>query len=277
MKDYILIADSSCDLNKNLSKNIDISLIPFNIDVDGETFVDDGKMDLEKFMKRVDEYSKAPTTAAPSPNLFIEKFQEGKEIFIITISSKLSATYNNATLAKNMYLEDHKAKIHVFDSKSAGSGETVIAMKIQESIEKGLAFEEIVETVEEFIGNLETLFILEKFDTLVKNGRMSRFTGTIAKALSFRPVMQANDGEIEVFAKTRGYNNAAKKLVESISNMDKSFVDRNLVIAHCFALDKAKSLKKDIEIKYDFKNIEIVEMGMLSSVYANTGGVIVAF
>lgn len=100
MQDYILIADSSCDLNKKLSKEVKVELVPFNIDVNGETFVDDGKTDLKKFMKNVDESKTAPTTAAPSPNLFMEKFKEKKEIFIVTISSKLSATYNNATLAK---------------------------------------------------------------------------------------------------------------------------------------------------------------------------------
>lgn len=277
MKDCIVIADSSCDLNKNLAKNLGIKLVPFNIDIDDKTYIDEGKTDIKKFMKEVDEYSKSPTTAAPSPNLFIDNFEENKEIFIVTISSKLSATHSNAILAKNMYLEENTAKIHVFDSKSASSGETVVVMKIKECIEEGLEFEEIVSKVESFINNLTTFFILDKFDTLVKNGRMSKFTSTVAKALSFKPVMQAKDGQIDLFAKTRGYNNAAKKLVESISHLDQPLVEKTLIISHCLAADKAKSIKKDIESMYKFKNIEIVETGMLSSVYANTGGVIVAF
>ncbi|QQK07877.1 DegV family protein [Miniphocaeibacter halophilus] len=277
MKDYILIADSSCDLNKKLNKEVKVELVPFNIDVSGETFVDDGKTDLKKFMKNVDESKKAPSTAAPSPNLFMEKFKEKKEIFIITISSKLSATYNNAILAKNMFLEEKEAKIHVFDSKSASSGETLIALKIKEYIDNGLKFEEIVDKVEEFIENMKTFFILDKFDTLVKNGRMSKFTGTIAKALSFKPVMCANNGEIGVFAKTRGYNNAANKLIDTIAETYDNFENRTLIIAHCEAGDRAKNLKNNIAKRCNFKNIEIVETGMLSSVYANTGGVIVAF
>ncbi|WP_099202953.1 DegV family protein [Miniphocaeibacter massiliensis] len=277
MSDRIIIADSSCDLNKGLSKKLNVELVPFNIDVNGTSYMDDGTMSIVDFLKEVDKSAKAPTTAAPSPNLFMSKFKGAKEIFIITISSKLSATYGNAKLGKTMYLEDNDAKIHVFDSKSAVSGETAIAIKIKECLDKNLSFGEIVETVEKFISNMKTYFILDKFDTLVKNGRMSKFTGTLAKALSFKPVMTATNGEIEVHTKTRGYNKAASKLVEIIGEEGNDFENRTLVIGHCQAPDKAKALKKDIAKKYNFIDIEIVETGMLSSVYANTGGIVLAF
>lgn len=277
MGEKIIIADSSCDVNSKILKETGIELVPFNIDVGENTFVDDGKTNLSKFMKKVDESKLAPSTAAPSPNLFIEKISNHKEAFLVTISSKLSATHNNAVLAKNMFLEDREAKIHVFDSKSAASGETLIALKIKECMDLGMSFEEIVEEVEKFRDDMTTYFILDKFDTLVKNGRMSKFTGTIAKALSFKPVMMAKDGEIQVHSKTRGYKNAANKLVDSIGEKGSDFKDRTIVIAHCEAKDRAKELKEEIGNRYNFKNIEIVETGMLSSVYANTGGVIVAF
>ncbi len=277
MSEKIIIADSSCDVNNKILKETKVELVPFNIDVGDETFVDDGKTNLSKFMKKVDESKKAPSTAAPSPNLFIEKISNHKEAFIVTISSKLSATHNNAVLARTMFLEDKEAKIHVFDSKSAASGETLIALKIQECIDSGMVFEDIVEEVEKFRDNMTTYFILDKFDTLVKNGRMSKFTGTIAKALSFKPVMTDKDGEIQVHSKTRGYKNAANKLVESIGEEGSDFKDKTIVIAHCEAKDRAEELKNEIGKRYNFKNIEIVETGMLSSVYANTGGVIVAF
>ena len=277
MEERIIIADSSCDLNKELAEKIKVKLVPFHIDVDGETFIDNGTVNMGSFMIKVDEYKKAPTTAAPSPNAFIEKFGEAKEIFIVTISSKLSATYNNAVLSKSMFLEENNVKIHVFDSKSAVSAETVIALKIREYLDDNYTFEEIVEKVENFITNMHTFFILDKFDTLIKNGRMSKFSGAIAKALSFKPVMKAEGGEIQVHIKTRGYNNASVKLVESIGETGIDFQDRILIIGQCDAKDRAKNIYKEIKDKYNFKNIEIVETGMLSSVYANTGGIVVAF
>ncbi|MDL2310450.1 DegV family protein [Peptostreptococcaceae bacterium OttesenSCG-928-C18] len=277
MNERIIIADSSCDLNKELVKKLDVKLVPFNIDVNGTSYMDDGSMNLVKFLKEIDRSEKAPITAAPSPYLFMNNFEGAKEVFVITISSKLSATYGNAELGRTMYLENNDAKIHVFDSKSAVSGETAIAVKIKDCLDKNLSFEEVVDVVEDFISNMKTYFILDKFDTLVKNGRMSKFTGTLAKALSFKPVMTAIDGEIQVHSKTRGYNKAASRLVELIGEEGSNIEDKTLIIAHCQASDRAKSIKKDIASKYDFKDIEIVETGMLSSVYANTGGVILAF
>ncbi len=276
MNKRLIVADSGCDLTEELKKRLNIEIVPFNIDIDGDTILDTPDVDKKNFMKKMKSSSNPVRSAAPSPNLFIEKFKDFKEILVITISQKLSGTYNNAVLAKNMFLEEVDAKIHVFDSKSASSGETIIALKIQEMIDKSLSFEEIVSEVEDFISNMKSYFILDDFDNLIKNGRMSKLTGTIAKFLSFKPVMQGVDGEIQVFAKTRGQMNALNKLVEAIGMEDK-LDDRNLVISHCDALDTALKLKKAIEHKYKFKSIQIIETGLLASVYANSGGIVVCF
>ncbi|WP_300410659.1 DegV family protein [Lagierella sp.] len=276
MQKRLIVADSGCDLSEEIKKRLNIEIVPFNIDIDGESIMDTPDVDKKSFMKKMRKSSNPVRSAAPSPNLFMEKFKDFKEILVITISQKLSGTYNNAVLAKNMFLEEVDAKIHVFDSKSASSGETAIAMKIQELMDQNFNFEEIVTEVEDFISNMKSYFILDDFDNLIKNGRMSKITGTIAKFLSFKPVMQGVDGEIQVFAKTRGQLNALNKLVEAIG-MEKKLDDRNLVISHCEALETALKLKKAIEQKYKFKSIQIVETGLLASVYANRGGIVVCF
>ena len=141
----IIIADSSCELNKELKDKINLKSIPFSVEVDGKVFIDGDDFNQQSFVKEMANSSNAPTTAAPSPNLFLEAFEEGKENFVITLSSKLSATHNNAVLARDIFLENNEAKIHIFDSKSASSGETLIAVKLQECIDKEMSFEEIVE------------------------------------------------------------------------------------------------------------------------------------
>lgn len=276
MKKRLILADSACDLNDKIKKRLNIELVPFYIDIDGESILDTSEVDRDGFLKQMKNSSKPIGTAAPSPNQFMEKFQDYEEIFIITISKKLSATFNNAVLAKNMFEENSKAKIHVFDSKSAGSGETVVALKIQDLIEEDKSFEEIVEETEKFISELKTYFILDNFDNLIKNGRMSMITGKIAKFLSFKPVMHGVDGEIEVYAKTRGYLNALKELYSAIST-ETNLDERNFVITHCEALDVAKKIKSHIDHNFKNKSINVAETGLLTSVYANLGGVIICF
>lgn len=276
MTKRLILADSACDLNDKIKKRLNIELVPFHIDIDGESILDTPEVDRDSFLKQMKNSSKPVGTAAPSPNQFMEKFSDYDEIFIITISKKLSATFNNAVLAKNMFEEKSKAKIHVFDSKSAGSGETVVALKIQDLIEEDKSFEEIVEETEKFISELRTYFILDNFDNLIKNGRMSMITGKIAKFLSFKPVMHGVDGQIEVYAKTRGYIKALRELYSAIST-ESNLNERNFVITHCEALDVAKKIKSHIDHNFKNKSINVVESGLLTSVYANLGGVIVCF
>lgn len=276
MTKRLILADSACDLNDKIKKRLNIELVPFHIDIDGESILDTPEVNRGKFLKQMEKTSKPIGSAAPSPNQFMEKFKDYEEIFIITISKKLSGTYNNAVLAKNMFEDSSDAKIHVFDSKSAGSGETAVALKIQELIEEEKSFEEIVSETEKFISELKTYFILDNFDNLIKNGRMSVIKGKLAKFLSFKPVMQGVDGEIEVYAKTRGYVNALKELYSAISS-ESNLDERNFVISHCEVLDITKKIKNHIDHNFKNKSINIVETGLLTSVYANLGGVIVCF
>ena len=276
MTKRLILADSACDLNDKIKKRLNIELVPFHIDIDGESILDNLEVNRKDFLKQMEKTSKPIGSAAPSPNQFMEKFKDYEEIFIITISKKLSGTYNNAVLAKNMFEDSSDAKIHVFDSKSAGSGETAVALKIQELIEEEKSFEEIVSETEMFISNLKTYFILDNFDNLIKNGRMSLIKGKLAKFLSFKPVMQGVDGEIEVYAKTRGYLNALKELYSALST-ETNLDERNFVISHCEALDITKKIKSHIDHNFKNKSINVVETGLLTSVYANLGGVIVCF
>ena len=204
---YKIVADSSCDLNEELQKKLNISLVPFKIDVDNESFIDDEDLDTSDLIRAMRNSPNPVRTSCPSPGDFADRYRDenADSIFAVTISSKLSGTYNSAILAKNMIEEEIKNKfIHVFDSKSASIGETLITIKIQELVEKKLNNLEIVEKVEKYIKEMKTYFILESLDNLIKNGRISKTKGLIANVLNFKPIMGATDGEIELVENNRG-------------------------------------------------------------------------
>ncbi len=115
------------------------------------------------------------------------------ESFVITLSSKLSGSYNAACVGRDIALEaDPSLKIHVFDSESASAGETRIALFLRDLIDAGLPFEEIVEKATAFIATMKTHFVLEDLSHLVKNGRISRAAGLIGTVLNIRPIMGEN-------------------------------------------------------------------------------------
>lgn len=275
--DYKIVADSSCDLNDELSEKLNLGLVPLKIDVEDKSFIDDENLDTKDLIKAMRESNKGVKTACPSTMDFIKEYEEGENIFGVTLSSKLSGTYNNAVLAKDMYLEENNKFIHIFDSKSASVGETLIAIKIDELAKKDIEPEDLVKEVDSYIEEMNTFFILEDLDNLIKNGRMSKLVGGIASALNIKPIMGAKNGAIELVDKVRGTKRAFSRLVEIIGENGKDLNNKILGIAHCNAEDKAIELKKDIEEVYSFKEVIVVETQGLSTAYANDGGIIIAY
>ena len=197
MKDRLIVADSCCDLPQGYKEKFDIEHVPLTLQLDGVDYVDDENLDVSEYLQKM-KNAGSVKTAAPSPKLFMDKFEMAKEIFCVTMSSKLSATYSNACLAKSMILEKGEKLIHIFDSRSAAATETLIAIKIQDCIDKKMSFNEVVDIVSEYISGLKVFFVLESLDNLIKNGRISRFKAMIATALSIKPVMYGVDGEIDI-------------------------------------------------------------------------------
>jgi len=277
--DYKIVADSSCDLNQELEQKLDISIVPFKIDIDENSFIDNKDLDIEDFKKKMKASPNPIRTSCPSPGDFAEEYKKAENIFVVTISSQLSATYNSAILAKDMILEEFPDKfIHVFDSKAASICETLTALKIDELIKAKLSNLEIVEKVETYIKEMKTYFISESLDNLIKNGRISKTKGLIANVLNLKPLMGANEaGEIVLVENQRGSKKALKRLVEMIGESKLNFEDRILAISHADALDRANQLKKEIEERYNFKDVIIVETKGLSTAYVNHQGIILTF
>lgn len=276
---YKIVADSSCDLNDDLKQKLNIVHVPFNISVDEQKFIDNQNLSVDNLIKAMKKSPNPIKTSCPSPGDFASEYIDTENIFAVTISSKLSGAYNSAVLAKEMVKESNPEKyIHVFDSKSASIGETLIAIKIQELINQKLENLDIVEKVEKYISEMKTFFILENLDNLIKNGRISKTKGLIANVLNLKPIMgDDGDGNIKLIENNRGTKKAFKRLVELIGETGEKIEEKILGIAHVNALEKAESLKKEIEKLYNFKDIVLVKTGGLSTAYANDGGIILVF
>jgi len=275
-----IIADSSCDLSKELIEKMHVELVPLTLQLRDRIYVDDASLDLESYLKEMKECPTPPKTACPTPGAFMESFvTESKVAFVVTLSSKLSGTYNAARLAREMFLEDHKDYfIHIFDSLSASSGETLIAMKIFELAKTLESPEELVRQVEEYIHSLKTIFLLDDVTHLAKNGRLNPIITKVASALSIKLILGDNGkGEIKLITEGFGYKRAFKKMITAIGNQDIKQEERTLVIAHCLVPERAQLCYDEVKAAYKFKDVVIVNTGGLSSTYADEGGLVIAF
>ncbi|NDL66675.1 DegV family protein [Anaerotalea alkaliphila] len=277
---YKILADSSCDVDDRMKGELEITLVPLTIDVDGTRYVDDGELDVASYIRIMNASSNNPKSACPSPEDYLKEIPEDAEgTFIITLSSALSGSFNSAMLARNLYLEGNpEKKVHVFDSRSAASGEVLAALWTAECIRQGMGFEEIVDVVEERIRNMTVVFVLERLDHLEKAGRLSTLKAAIANVLNIKLILHATrEGTIDLLGKARGTGKALGKMVETIGGKGEDLSGKTLVIAHCAARDRAEQVKGMVEARYGFKEILIVPTRGLSSTYANEGGVILAY
>lgn len=272
-----IIVDSCCDLTDKLRDRLHALTVPLTITIGDKTFVDDEKLNMREFMKAMKEYKGKIFSACPSPSAYFDAFVAAGNGFAVTLSKHLSGSYESAMQGAKMAGE-RGTDFHVFDSKSASAGEVLLALKIRRLIEAGFNKEHIIEKIEEFIKKMKTYFILENFDNLIRNGRLHRITGKIISVLNIYPIMGADgDGNIALFANARGKKQALLKLVELIRRSGRTTEGQKIVIAHCNNIDLAEQLKKLIIDAFHFAEIFIVPTRGISSMYANEGGIVLAF
>ena len=274
-----IVADSCCDVNSNILEQTNVQLVPLTITIDEKEYLDDYSLDLEEFLEKMKKSPQMPKTACPSPQDFIEEYKGEKSVFVVTLSSALSGTYQSAMIAKDIFLEEVGNKfIHVFDSLSASVGATLVCLKISELIKKKIKEREIVEKVNSYIDGMKTFFTLKSLDNLVKAGRVNPLLAKVSSKLSVRPIMMGTkEGQIKEHEKVMGAKRLLKRLVDIIGEQGENLEEKILGIAHCNALDKALAFKEEVLKRYNFKDIVIVKTAGISSVYANEGGLIIAF
>ncbi|MEQ2521559.1 DegV family protein [Ruthenibacterium sp. CLA-JM-H11] len=277
-----IIVDSCCDVTDALRNVLSLSLASLKITVGEHFYEDDGTIDTGVLVADMKACRTAPTTACPSPEEYAALMSQADASLVVTLSSKLSGSYNAACVGRDLALEESpEKKIHVFDSESASAGETRIALLLRDMIDGGMGFEEIVEKATAFIANMKTHFVLEDLGNLVKNGRISRTAGFVGTMLNLRPIMGENGhGEIIPLEKVRGTANAMRRLVELVAEETDHLpaASKLLVLSHCNCQERAMQLKKAfLERCAVFKDVIVVPTGGLSTVYANDGGIVIAF
>ncbi len=274
---YKIIIDSCGELTQTMKEDGHFVNVPLTLEVGDTSILDDQDFDQALFLQQVADCPTAPKSACPSPNAYMVEMEcEADHIYVVTLSAQLSGSYNSACLAKDLYEEDDDSKcIHVFDSKSASIGQTLIGLKIAECENAGMSFEEVIEAVDAYIASQHTFFVLESLETLRKAGRLSNLKAALAGTLNIKPVMGSTDeGSIQQLAQARGMVKAIDKMSQCLMDVTEDAENRILAISHCNCRERALSLKQKMEKLAHFKEIFIVDTQGVSSMYAGDGGVI---
>lgn len=275
---YKVIVDSCGELTEEMKASGHFETASLEIDVDGHHIIDDETFNQAEFLKIVAASPECPKSSCPSPQRYMQGYRcDADHVYAVTLSAELSGSYNSAVLGKELYREEYgKKDIYVFNSRSASIGQTLIALKIKECEEKGMGFQEVIETVEAYIAGQHTYFVLETLETLRKNGRLTGLKAIVATALNIKPVMGSTpEGAICQLGQARGVKKALIKMVEHVADDMKHPGEKILAISHCNCRKRAEDVRDMLKKKADFKDVIILDTAGISSMYASDGGVIV--
>lgn len=275
---YQLICDSCTDLPLEALRDPHFVKVPLSIHVGHETILDDENFSQAELLKKMRAWHDAPKTSCPSPALYKEHFQDGKDNYVVTLSARLSGSYNAAMQACAIYRDEGgKANVHVFNSRSAVSGQAQVALLIRELAGSGLPFKQVVERVEAFISRMQTLFVLENLDNLRKNGRLTKMQSLVTGALRVKLFCGATpEGEILKLGQGLSIRQTLARMVSHMA-ADADHAGRRLILAHCNCPERAEDVRTMIRQKCRFGEILIVPTGGISTVYADDGGIVAAY
>lgn len=273
-----IVLDSSCDLKNTSSQSeIGIKIVPLKIIVGEREFCDDDNINTGVLLEAMKAEKSASSSACPSPDDFYSCFKSADCSVCITMTGKLSGTYNAARVAKEMLAEKHPEKrVHIVDSKATAGKMVLLKMKAQELIEQGTSFEDICNEMDLYNSQTELVFALGGYDNLIKTGRMSKIAGILATHLGIRAVAVSNDGEIEVVKKPRGEKHAIAAMAEIMAER-KNVCGKKVVISHCRNFEGAQSAKKLIEERFSPAEVYIYECKGLTSFYTMENGLIIGY
>lgn len=273
-----IIIDSGGECTEAMRKDDIYQIAPLSIEIDGEIFVDE-TISQKELLERIASSPNCPKSSCPAPEKFMELYHcDAENVYVVSISSELSGTYNSAILGRTLYSEEYgKKNIHIFDSKSASVGQTNVALKIRECEDNGMSFEDVIECVESYIREESIYFVLESLETLRKNGRLSGVKSVVATALNIKPLLAADEkGTIVQLGQARGMKKALTKMVEELVANVQNPREKVLGIGHCNNRKDAEFVKGLVEQKTQFKSIYITETSGISTMYASDGGVLMS-
>lgn len=267
------IADSCSDMFQ--IEGVDFVSVPLTISTDTSDYVDDQDLDIKGMLDDLAVYKGKSGTACPSVERWLKAFEGADTIYIGTMTSTLSGTYNSALVAKDLYEQSHpEVRIHVFDTLSAGPELRLLMEKLIEFDQSGMEFEEVCRRGEDYMQKTRLFFALKSLHNLAQNGRVNKVVAAAAGALGISVLGTASEeGTLEAVSKCRGDKKVIAGFLEEIGKA--GFTQGKVRINHVENQTLAEKLRDAILEKYPDAEIMIYEAKGLCSYYAERGGMLV--
>lgn len=270
-----VVSDSSSNMFE--AEGLDYTTVPLKVMFGSHEYVDQPGTNCEQMVLDLQEHNGPSTTSCPNVQEWLDALAGSDEVFGVTISSGLSASYESACMAVQQHLATHPgAKAHIFDSRATGPVLRLIIDKLREGISAGKSFDQVKSETEEYTKRIRILYSLESLNNLARNGRVSMGVARIAGVLNIRTIGHASDeGTVELLHTCRGERRALKTLVREMQ--ERGFAGGRVCIDHCLNLRAAQNLSQLILEHFPSASVLINPCTALCSYYADKGGLIIGY
>lgn len=268
-----IIADSSCDMNH--IEGVNFTCVPLTISTDDKSFIDDETLNVAELLDTLAHYNGRSYTACPSVDSWVEAFEGGDEIYVVTMTSTLSGTYNSAMVALDMYKNEHPdALIHVFDSLSTGPEMRLIIEKIIELKKNNMEFEDVCRTIDTYMKKNRLFFTFQSLHNLAQNGRINKVLASAIGVLGITIIGTASEeGDISPIGKCRGNKKVVRKLLDDIK--EAGYNGGKVRICHVENKELADNLITSLKSEYPDADTLVYPARGLCSYYCERGGIII--
>ncbi len=272
-----IIVDSTADLTPQYKERVHI--VPLTVRFGDEEFVDGVTIGKKEFYEKLIETDALSTTSQATPDAFINEFEKAKQAgeaaVVITLSSKLSGTYQSAVIAAEEY-----ENVYIVDSMSAAIGSGVLIERAINLLDSGIKAKEIAETLEKEKDKILVVALIDTLEYLKKGGRISKTVAVMGGVLNIKPVVSIDNGVINILGKARGSKMGNNILMEEIEKAGGVDFTKPVLLGYT-GISDALLLKYIEDSRHiwegNLKEIRYEMIGSVIGTHAGPGAIAVAF
>ncbi|MGI6129247.1 MAG: DegV family protein [bacterium] len=269
-----IVTDSTSDIDEQTKQQLDITIIPLTIHFPDESFVE-GEVPLDYFYSKLESSPVIPTSSQPSSGdiqvVFERLIKAGHDILAIFLSSKISGTYENALIAKEMVLEKYpQAKIEIIDSLNTVTALGYPVIETAKEAQAGKSLSVLTESAKKLLERVRFYFVPNSLEHLRKGGRIGSAAALIGSILDLKPVLYYAEGLTAVAKKVRSMRGAIKHMIELMEADYKAHGLQAVIVQHINNLPKAEEVAQTIHEKYNITPL-VVPVGPVVGLHAGPG------
>lgn len=273
-----IITDSTSDIGLTQAKAMGITVVPLKVIFGDKEYKEGIEITMDGFYEKLVASEKLPTTSQPSPDDFLEYFNQAKEendsVIVILIAGKLSGTYQSAMIAKDM---TEYPEIHIVDSQTTITGLRLLVHQAVELKKQGFQAGQIAEAMEELKDRIVLFAMVDTLEYLHKGGRLSKSSAILGSLLKFKPIITLKDGVLGVVGKERGTNKGIARILDAIDEF--GAIDQSFPVYFGFTAEDSKAIllrEKTIE-KYNLKESEMYPVGCVVGTHVGPGACVITY